>query len=77
MEIIKEYKSERQGNECLITNYVCLIKLDNNLYTVIHTESVCGGWTDNPVTTNCTTLKDYDESVKCMMKIVSNNVFVE
>lgn len=74
MEIIKEYKSERQGNECLITNYVCLIKLDNNLYTVVHTESVCGGWTGNPVATKCETFRDYDNAIKYMMAIISNNV---
>lgn len=71
MEIIKEYKKERCGNECLIKDYVCLIKLNNNLYVVIHTESVCGSWTGNPKNTKCATLEYYDDALRCMMIIVS------
>ena len=71
MEIIKEYKDEREGNECLIANYVCLIKFNDNLYVVVHTESVYGGWTGNPTNTKCATLKYYDDAIRCMNMITS------
>lgn len=66
MEIIKEYKMERYGNEYLITDYVCLIELDYHLYVIIHTKSM-GNSTD----TKHATVKYYDDALRCMMMIVN------
>lgn len=70
MEIIKEYKNEREGNDCLITDYVCLVKLDYHLYTVVYTRSVYGGWTGNPITTKSESFKDYGDALNCMNVLV-------
>ena len=70
MEILKEYKYTREGNDCLITDYVCLIKLDECLYTVVHTESVYGGWTGNPITTKSEAFKYYDDVLDYMTKLI-------
>ena len=70
MEILKECKYTREGNECLIIDYVCLIKVNHNLYTVVHTNSVYGGWTGNPITTKSEAFKDYDEALNYMTTLI-------
>lgn len=70
MEIIKEYKKEREGNECLIADYVCLIKLDCRLYAVLHTNSVYGGWTGNPITTESKSFVDCEKAAEHMTQLI-------
>ena len=71
MKIIKEYKNQREGNECLITNYICLIELDYHLYLLTHTESVYGGWTGNPKTTQTNIFENYDDALTCMAILIT------
>ena len=59
MEIVKEYKCGREGNDCYITDYVYLIHIDSNLYVVNHTNTVYGSWTGNPKITINETFDDY------------------
>lgn len=70
MEILKECKYTREGNDCLITDYVCLIKLNHHLYTVVHTNEVYGSWTGNPITTKSEAFKDYDDALNYMTKLI-------
>ena len=70
MEIIKKYENRKEGNDCLITNYICLIKLDYHLYLLTHTESVYGGWTGNPKTTQTRIFEDYGDALICMVTLI-------
>ena len=70
MEIIKEYKKEREGNLCWIADYVCVIKMNNSLYTVVHTNSVRGSWTGNPITTESKRFEKEEEAMEYMAQIV-------
>ena len=63
MEIVKEYKLRRDGNECYITDYVYLIHIDSNLYVVNHTNTVYGSWTGNPEVTTTETFDDYNNAL--------------
>ncbi len=70
MEVLKECKYTKEGNDCLIKDYVCLIKLDYHLYAVVHTNEVCGGWTGNPIITKSEAFKDYDDALDYMTKLI-------
>ena len=65
MEIVKEYKYGREGNDCYINDYVYLIHIDSNLYVVNHTNAVEGSWTGNPCDTNAYTFRDFKSAVSC------------
>ena len=66
MKLLGEYTHKREGNECLITDYICLVKLEYDLYLVTHTEKVYGGWTGNPITTESATFEDYSSAADYM-----------
>lgn len=42
MELIQQFKGERYGNDCIIYNYIALIKLDDSLYLFTNTEKTVG-----------------------------------
>ena len=52
MEILKQQIFKRDGNECLLTDAVALIRIDYDLYVVTHTSAVDGGWTGHLGETN-------------------------
>jgi hypothetical protein len=62
MEILKTHTYSREGNDCWISDYVTLIRLDTHLYIVTHTDAVTGSWTGNPKTTDSFTFGDYDSA---------------
>lgn len=70
MEILNEYKNGREGNDCWISDYIILIKLDTNLFVVVHTDTVCGSWTGNHKTTRAETFVDYVEAMNYFESIV-------
>ena len=62
MEILNNYIYEREGNDCLITDAITLIRITYRAYIVTHTKDVFGGWTGNPIETNCQSFHDYKEA---------------
>ena len=70
MELLKEYKCERHGNDCLIRDYICLIRIDHDLYIVNKVTSVIGGWTGNPVDTYCEHFQELDKALECMNEYI-------
>ena len=70
MEILKEFKNTHEGNDCLITEYVNLIKLNRDLYIVTFTKDVLGSWTGNPKTSQIETFTDYDKAFGYMDSLV-------
>lgn len=46
MELIRHFKSERYGNDCIKYTYITLIELDDSLYLFTKTEKIVG-WFDN------------------------------
>jgi hypothetical protein len=66
MEILKEFKNAHEGNDCLITEYISLIKLDQNLFIVTFTEDIFGSWTGSPKTSNVDTFINYYKALNFM-----------
>lgn len=62
MEILNNYITEREGNDCLITEVIMLIHITYRVYIVTYTKDVLGGWTGNPTETNCESFHDYDDA---------------
>ena len=58
MEILNHIEVKKDGNDCLITEVVALIRLNYSLYIVTYTQSVWGSWTGNPCDTNTYTFRD-------------------
>ena len=71
MEILKEYKKERDGNECRLYDYIILIKLDYQLFLVIHVDTVFGSWTGNPKSSRSEIFTDYNNAIKYMNKLIA------
>lgn len=69
MKILNEYENERTGNDCLIKEYICLIKIDDHLYIVTFTNCVIGGWTGNPVTSTCETFDNVIDASTYMINL--------
>ena len=63
MEILNHIEVKKDGNECLITDVVALIRISYNLYLVTHTNAVEGSWTGNPCDTNTYTFRDFNSAV--------------
>lgn len=49
--ILKQFKSSREGSDCLITNSVMLVT-NGNAYIVLHTIDYLGSWTPDEPTTH-------------------------
>lgn len=70
MEIHNQYKNQRVVNDCLFTDYICLIRLDYHLYLVTYTEAVSDGWTNTPITSTTATFDEYPDALKYMDSLV-------
>lgn len=62
MEILDSYDTDRYGNDCLIAEYIALIRVTYGIYIVIHVTSVIGGWTGNPLETRYGNFREYGEA---------------
>ena len=71
MEILNEYKKTREGNDCMLYDYICLIRLDYHMYTVIHVDAVQGRWTGEPKSLNGEFFTDYPDALDYMDKLVA------
>lgn len=69
MEIMKEAKWSREGNDCWLTDYCCIIRIDTEVYVVLHIDRVQGGWTGNPISTRTVECKSYDDALEVMRSI--------
>lgn len=58
MEILNNKIVKRDGNECLLTDVIALIRITYDLYIVTHTNAVDGGWTGHLGETNSYTFRD-------------------
>ena len=65
MEILNHFEVKKDGNECLITDVVALIRINHDLYIVTHTDSVWGSWTGNPCDTDAYTFRDFSSAISC------------
>lgn len=65
MEILKQQIFKRDGNDCLLTDAIALIKITCDLYIVTHTSAVDGGWTGHLGETNSYTFRDMSSAVNC------------
>ena len=72
MELLKEYTFERYGNECLIKDYIYLIRLDYDVYLVTRTTAITGSWTGNPITTYCDHFRDLADALVAWEEFVRN-----
>ena len=62
MEILDNYITEKEGNDCLITEAIILIRITPRAYIVTYTSDVFGGWTGNPIEVNGRSFRRYDEA---------------
>lgn len=69
MEILDNYITKREGNECLITEGIVLIRITNRAYVVTYTRDVLGGWTGNNIEANSRSFHSYDEAKICYNKL--------
>ena len=65
MEILNQQIFKRDGNECLLTDAIALIKIAYDLFVVTHTSAVDGGWTGHLGETHCETFRDMSSAVSC------------
>ena len=65
MEILNNKIVKRDGNECLLTDAIALIRINYDLYIVTHTSAVDGGWTGHLGETHCETFRDMSSAVSC------------
>lgn len=70
MELLKEFKKSYAGYECMIYDYIYLIKLDTQLYNIIRTEAVDGDWTDNPIVTSSVAFNNFNKAVNYMEDLI-------
>lgn len=63
MEILNNKIVKRDGNDCLITEAIALIRITYDLYIVTHTDAVDGSWTGNEGATNSYTFRDMSSAV--------------
>ena len=71
MELLKDYSTTRVGNDCLIRDYVSLIRMSDDVYSVIHVNSVFGGWTGNPVKSSSEVFPNESSATNYMNEIIS------
>lgn len=70
MEILNQVTLKKEGNECFITYYIYIVRLDYHKYITFITEAVSGSWTGNPITTNFETFTDYPDALEYIDKLV-------
>ena len=64
MELLKTHEHIRPGNDCLLSDYVCLIRLRHDVYLVTHTSCVQGSWTGNMQSTSTKTFDSHKKALK-------------
>lgn len=69
MEILNSAIAEREGNDCLITEAIALLRITNRAYVVTYVRDVLGGWTGNPIESNSQSFHNYDEAKTCYDKL--------
>ena len=69
MEILKQQIFKRDGNDCLLTDAIALIKITYDLYIVTYTSAVDGGWTGHLGQTNSYTFRDMKSAVDMYTKL--------
>ena len=72
MEILDSYITEREGNDCLITEAIVLLRITNRAYVVTYVRDVLGGWTGNPIESNSRSFHNYDEAKTCYDKLYNH-----
>ena len=65
MEILNSAIAEREGNDCLITEAIVLLRITNRAYVVTYVRDVLGGWTGNPIESNIQSFHSYDKAKTC------------
>lgn len=70
MKILNEYKGSRTGNECILTDYILFIEVDNQLYVVEHINTVWGGWTGYQSNSRTEFFTKFDEANKYQKKLI-------
>ena len=68
MEILDNYITEREGNDCLITEAITLICITDRAYVVTYIRDILGGWINNPIEANSRSFHSYDEAKMCYNK---------
>lgn len=63
MEILNKKIVKRDGNECLLTDAVALIRITYDLYIVTYTSAVDGGWTGHLGETSSYTFRDMTSAI--------------
>ena len=69
MKILRQINKSREGNDCWITDYCCIVRLDRDLYVLIMTNTVQGGWTGNIKSTTTKEFDNFDEADACLFSI--------
>ena len=62
MEILNSHITKREGNDCLITEEIVLLRITNGAYVVTYVVDILGGWTDNPIEARSRGFHHYDEA---------------
>lgn len=74
MEILKEYKYTNTGIYGIVfNNYICLIKMDNDLYCVNHVNKTESDWADHSIQVFTDTFADYLTALDCMLTRIRNS----
>lgn len=70
MEILNQVTLKREGNDCLITDYINLTKMDHCLFVVNIIEAVSGSWTGDIKTFRTEIFTDYETALNYFKKQV-------
>lgn len=71
MEIMKEATYSREGNDCWLTDYCFITRVDTGVYITTLVQTVQGGWTGERITSGTAEFKNYDDALECMKSIYS------
>ena len=69
MEILKQQIFKRDGNDCLLTDALALIRITYDLYIVTYTSAVDGGWTGHLGETSSYTFRDMTPAIDTYNKL--------
>lgn len=73
MEILKECKYTSTGFYGIsFNNYICLIKMDNELFCVTHINKTTSDWADTSTQVFTETFTDYLTAFDCMLTRIRN-----
>lgn len=69
MEILKQQIFKRDGNDCLLTDAIALIRITYDLYIITYISAVDGGWTGYLGETNSYTFREMKPAVDMYNKL--------